>query len=144
MAIRTIRCGSSSAVYNAPPAPVGRVVRPTICPGLRADTEPTRLRTRLHLGAARPTAHCFRVIAALAGGDSALVYLGATRGEVVAQARKSAAVSARVVGLLLQRWVGGLGSGRWQTLPLRKGELEVPRRRSLRRRTRGFGTAIAP
>jgi hypothetical protein len=133
MAISTFRCGSSNAVYYAPP-----VVhpRPAACliPAARADTEPVRLRTRLHLGSARPATHGFRVIAELADGDTALVCLGATRGEVIAGARaKAAALAARVVGFLLQQWVGRLGSGHWQTLPLRRGELAAHRRRAPRR-----------
>ncbi len=133
MATRTYLCGSSRAVYNAPPArrpgPTGRPV-----PLVRPDAEPVRLRTRLHLGAARPAAHGFRVIAALADGDSALVCLGATRREALAAARARVGAVPRALSLLLQQWVGGPGSGRWQTLALRRGELEAPRPRSARRR----------
>jgi hypothetical protein len=128
MATRTFRCGSSSAAYYAPP-PVRKGPAGSPVPVARADTEPVRLRIRLHLGAARPAAHGFRVIAALADGDTALVCLGATRGEVIAGARaKTATLSPRAVALLLQQWVGRLAAGRWQTLPLRRGELATPRR----------------
>jgi hypothetical protein len=134
MAIRTFRCGSSSAVYNAPP-----VVRPTPAgrpnPALRADTEPVRLRTRMHLAALRPVVHGFRVVATLAGGGSALVCLGVSRQEVVAAARaKLAALAPRAVSLHLEQWVGRPGRGRWQGLRPHKGELELPRRRMPRRR----------
>ena len=134
MAIRTFRCGSSSAVYYAPPV---RPSKPTVKTGplARADREPVRLRTRLHLGGALPVAHGFRVIATLTGGDSALVCLGATRGEVIAAARgKAAGLSSCAASLLLQQWVGGVDSGYWQTLPLRRGELGVTARRAPRRR----------
>jgi hypothetical protein len=89
----------------------------------------------LHLGAARSAAHGFRVIAALTDGDSALVCLGATRGEALAAAQaKGAALAPRAVALLLQQWVGGVGCGRWQTVALRKGELTASVRRNVRRR----------
>ena len=133
MATRTYRCGSSSAVYYAPPvvrrAPAGR---PNPVP--RADTEPVRLRTRMHLAAALPAVHDFRVVATLADGDSALVCLGASRQEVVAAAR--AKPVPRAVSLHVQPWVGRPGSGHWQDLRPRRGELEAPRRRTPRRRAR--------
>jgi hypothetical protein len=134
MAIRTFRCGASSAVYYAPPVvrsrPTGRPVSI-----LRADTEPVRLRTRMHLAGALPAVHGFRVVARLADGDSALVCLGASRHEVVAAARAKAAGLARfAVSLHVQQWVGGLGSGRWHDLRPHRGELELPRRRAPRRR----------
>jgi hypothetical protein len=135
MAMRAYLCGSSNSIYNAPL--VRRVTpaaqrRPMIPP---ADRDPVRLRTRLHLGAARPTAADFRVLAVREDGDTALVCLGATRGEVVAGARgQTAGLAREAVSLLLQQWVGGRERGRWQTLPLRRGELPVLRQRGLRRR----------
>ena len=137
MAIRTFRCGSSSAVYYAPPpvrpTPTGRPV-----PVRRADSEPVRLRTRMHLAGAVPAAHGFRVLARLADGDTALVCLGASRQEVVAAARaKLAGLARRVVSLHVQRWAGRLGSGRWENLRPRRGELELTRHREPRRRRAG-------
>jgi len=133
MAIRTFRCGSSSAVYYAPPVrtrPTGRPV-----PVNRADTEPVRLRTRMHLAGVRPAVHGFRVLARLADGDTALVCLGASRQEVVAAARaKLAGLARAAVGLHVQQWVGRLGSGRWENLRPYRDELELPRRRAPRRR----------
>ncbi len=134
MANRTFLCGTSKSIYNAPPrrrltptAPAIRVDRP--------DRDPVRLRTRLHLGLARPIAHDFRVVAVRADGDSALVCLGATRGEVIASARsRMAGWDREAVSLLLQQWVGGRERGRWQTVPQRRGELPVLRQRGLRRR----------
>jgi hypothetical protein len=139
MAIRTFRCGSSSSVYYAPPVLPARSAAKS-SPLARFDKEPVRLRTRLHLGAARPAAHGFRVLAALAGGDSALVCMGATRNEVIAGARAmAAALAPRAVGLLLQQWVAGARAGYWQTMPLRRGELEVAVRRNPRRRRQRVG-----
>jgi hypothetical protein len=136
MAIRTFRCGSSSAVYYAPPQ-----ARPTPRgkprPILRADTEPVRLRTRLHLGGALPAVHGFRVVARLSDGESALVCLGASRQEVVAAARpKLPGLARSAVSLHVQHWVGGVGFGRWENLRPHRGELELPRRRQPRRRRR--------
>ena len=59
----------------------------------------------------------------ITGVEKSPVY-NPSRGEVIAAARaRTAALSARAVGLLLQQWVGGAGSGYWQTLPVRRGEL---------------------
>jgi hypothetical protein len=135
MAIRTYRCGASSAVYYAPPVVFrpGQTRPQVLVP--RADTEPVRLRTRMHLAGALPGTHGFRVVARLADGDSALVCLGASRQEVIAAARPKVAGLARfAVSLRVQQWVGGLGSGRWQDLRPHRGELELPRRRMPRRR----------
>jgi hypothetical protein len=134
MAIRTtFRCGSSNAVYNAPPARPAKRTDGGYRPN-RADTEPVRLRTRMHLAGGPAAAHAFRVIAWLDDGGTSLVCVGATRQEVVARAR------AHVAGagvLHLQKWVGGLWTGRWQTLRPQRGELYAPRPRMGRRR-RGF------
>ncbi|HEX5269916.1 MAG TPA: hypothetical protein VFW33_05495, partial [Gemmataceae bacterium] len=140
MAIRTFRCGSSSAVYYAPPTPrpkgnrhdhqadgQGAVYyapptpRPTPAgkprPVPRADAEPVRLRTRMHLAGVRPAVHGFRVLARLPDGDSALVCLGASREEVVASARaKLAGLARHAVSIHVQQWVGRFGSGRWESL----------------------------
>jgi hypothetical protein len=96
----------------------------------------------MHLGAVRPPAYDFRVLAVLSGGDSALVYLGASRREVLGLARQSGLLVPRVAGLLLQRWVGGPVSGYWQTMPLRRGELETPRREGHRRRFRDLARGL--
>lgn len=135
MVLRTFRCGASSAIYYAPPV----VFRPgqtrphVLVP--RADTEPVRLRTRMHLAGALPATHGFRVVARLADGDSALVCLGASRQEVVAAARARMSVLARfAVSLRVQQWAGGFGPGSWQDLRPHRGELELPRRRTPRRR----------
>jgi hypothetical protein len=75
------------------------------------------------------------VIARLADGESALVCLGATRGEVIVGARtRAAALEPRVDCLLLQQWVGRVGRGRWQTMPLKRAELAARGRRPRRRR----------
>jgi hypothetical protein len=134
MAIRTLRCGSSSTVYYAPPvvrsSPSGR---PN--PVLRTDTEPVRLRTRMHLAGVRPATNSFRVLARLTDGDIALVCLGASRQEVIAAARtKLAALTRYAVSVHLQQWVGGLASGHWRSLRPQRGELEMPRQRAPRRR----------
>jgi len=135
MAMRTYFCGSSNSIYNAPP--VKRLSSP-VAPrrAIPVDREPVRLRTCLHLGAARLSAHDFRVLARLADGNYALVCLGATRRDVVAAARAAAWRFPNAVSLLLQQWVGGRGRGRWQTLPLRRGELPIRSGRGLRRRAR--------
>jgi hypothetical protein len=133
MAIRTFRCGSSSAVYYAPPVRPSPTSRPV--PVLQADTEPVRLRTRIHLSGVRPAVHGFRVLARLSDGDTALVCLGASRQEVVATARaKLAGLARATVRLHVQQWVGRPGSGRWENLRPHRGELELPRRRMPRRR----------
>jgi len=134
MANRTYLCGTSKSIYNAPPV---RRLTPTAPsrPIDRPDRDPVRLRTRLHLGAARPITHDFRVLAVRADGASALVCLGATRGEVVAGARvRLAGLVRETVSLLLQQWVGGRERGRWRTLPVRRGELPMLRQKGLRRR----------
>ena len=82
MVMHTYRCGSSSAVYNAPPIRHARAV-PAI-PRHRPDREPVRLRTRLHFSGAVAAVHGFRVMARLPDA-TALVCLGATREEVVAR-----------------------------------------------------------
>lgn len=143
MAIRTYRCGSSNSVYNAPPV-VYRAPAPGAAP--RADKEPVRLRTSLHLPGL-PAVHGFRVIATLADGGSSLVCTGPTREDVIDRARAAAGtLSPRAWALHLQEWVGGLCSGYWRTLPTRRGELGAPRRRPFRRRRRrpeGFGDEAA-
>ena len=136
MAIRTFRCGTSSTVYNAPPPrPIERAERSyRLC---RADMEPVRLRTRMHLAGGPVAAHGFRVVVRLDDGSTSLVCVGASRQEVVARARAVAATPAAWAGTFhLQRWVGGLWTGRWETLRPRRGELAAPRRRSPRRRRR--------
>jgi hypothetical protein len=136
MAIRAFRCGSSNAVYNAPPpCPVERADRGyRLC---RTDTEPVRLRTRMHLPGSSGAARGFRVVVRLDDGSTSLVCVGASRQEVVARARAAiAAPSAQAGTVYLQQWVGGLWTGRWETLRPRRGELTAPRRRSPRRRRR--------
>ena len=122
MAIRTFRCGSSNAVYNAPPPrPVERADRGyRLC---RIDTEPVRLRTRMHLPGGPAAAHGFRVVVRLNDGSTSLVCVGASRQEVIARARAAAAASAGT--LHLQQWVGGLWTGRWETLRPHRGELDA-------------------
>jgi hypothetical protein len=136
MVNRTFRCGSSSAVYNAPPArPAARTdsgFRPN-----RADTEPVRLRIRMHLAGGSVTVHGFRIIATRDDGGTSLVCVGATRQEVVARARAHVAgLPADTAALRLQQWVGGLWTGRWRTLRPQRGELNAPRRRVGRRHRR--------
>jgi hypothetical protein len=89
----------------------------------------------MHLAGVRPAVHGFRVLARLADGDTALVCLGASRQEVVAAARARLAGLARTaVRLHVQQWVGRIGSGRWENLRPHRGELQLPRRRTPRRR----------
>jgi hypothetical protein len=142
MVNRTFRCGSSSAVYNAPPPrPAARTDfghRPN-----RADTEPVRLRTRLHLAGGPAAIQGFRVITRLDDGSTSLVCVGATRQEVVTRARAHVAgLSAGAGALHLQQWVGGLWTGHWQTLRPQRGELNAPRRRLGRRRRHRLSLSV--
>src|SRR5262249_39313779 len=110
--------------------PTGRPV-----PVNRADTEPVRLRTRMHLAGVRPAVHGFRVLARLADGDTALVCLGAARqGGGAAAPPQPPRPAPGPVGFAVPHWGGRLGSGRWENLRPYRDELELPRRRAPRRR----------
>jgi hypothetical protein len=133
MAQREYRCGSSSAVYQAPryrPARPGRPERALA----REDREPVRLRTALHVGGVHLPQQSFRVLAELAGGGTALLCLGADRDEALSRAR---ALAAPAVRLCLQQWVGGACVGSWRALPCPRSGLPRARRAGLRRRRRG-------
>jgi hypothetical protein len=141
MVNRTFRCGSSSAVYNAPPArPAAR--SDSGFRANRADAEPVRLRIRMHLAGGPVAVHGFRVIATRDDRSTSLVCVGATRQEVVARARAHVAGLSADTALRLQQWVGGLWTGRWQTLRPQRGELNAPRRRMGRRPRRRMSLSV--
>jgi hypothetical protein len=137
MASREYRCGSSSAVYQAPRYRPARPDRPGRALA-REDRGPVRLRTSLHVGGVRLPERSFRVLAELAGGGTALLCLGADRDEALTRGRALAArLAAPAVRLRLQQWVGGACVGAWRALPCPRGGLPRDRRGGLRRLRRG-------
>ena len=123
MTVRIFRCGTSNTTYQADKRPAARKDRID-----RKDEPSVRLRTRLHVAAARPVAHPFRVVAQLLDGSTALVCLGATRQETCARARdQRRRLPPHVVAVVLEQWVGGFTGG-WRRLPGRPGELPRIRR----------------
>jgi hypothetical protein len=139
MAQREYRCGSSSAVYQAPRYRPSRPDRPERALA-REDREPIRLRTSLHVGGVRLPEQSFRVLAELADGGTALLCLGADRDEALARARALAGqLAAPALRLRLQQWVGGICVGAWRGVSCPRGGLPRARRGGLRRRLRRGG-----
>ena len=132
MSVRIFCCGSSNAVYQANKRPSVRKDENRVALA-RKDQASVRLRTRLHVLAARPVAHPFRVVAQLADGSTALICLGTTQRETCARARALGyRLPREAVAVALEQWVGGF-SGEWRRVLCRPGELPRLRRRRLRR-----------
>jgi hypothetical protein len=139
MAQREYRCGSSSAVYQAPRYRPARPDRPERAMA-REDREPVRLRTSLHVSGVRLPQQSFRVLAELADGGTALLCLAADRDEALTRARALAGrLPVPAVRLRLQQWAGGACVGAWRGVPCPHGGLPRARRGPRRLRRRGAG-----
>jgi hypothetical protein len=121
MDLRKYRCGTSNEVYYR--APAGR-----------ADREPERLHTRLHLPQKQVMSGGYRVVAQLAGGEQVPLCLADTAQQAQEAHRAlTGRLPADAVWLLVQRWDGTAGRGRWEELP---GGRRLVRRRPRRRKGR--------
>jgi hypothetical protein len=120
MAQRSYLCGTSRDIFTPPNNASAK----------GENGIALRLRTVLHFPSREKAIQGFRVVARLRGGRCSLLCVGSTRAEVVARARALAReLPAGTVALELQRWSGGMGLGRWQSLRHHHTELDLLRSR---------------